>query len=365
MDPSIKLNEYSRKLFRGLYLALRRSYRSLWRAIIAWVLILNMVAPAFALVPAPNDLPTGAQVAAGQALVSQTANSMNVQQSTAKAIINWSTFNIGSNASVNFSQPSPSSVALNRVAASNPSYIYGQLTANGKIFLINPGGILFGAGSKVNVGSFVASTMDMTDNDFLAGNYRFTRNGSTGTIVNQGTITAADGGYIALLAPEVSNQGIIMAKMGTIALAAGDAVTLDMAGDNLIKVEVDPATVNTLIENKQLIQASGGTVIMSTSAAGQLLASAISNDGDIVASSLVDKGGVISLVGADTISNTGTIDASGLTGGGQVQVSANNIVDAGGTIDVSATTVRQRRQRKYLRSIYRHLRPDNGERYGR
>ena len=177
--------------------------------------------------PAPTTLPTGGQVVAGQATIQQSGANMTIQQATNQAILNWQSFSIGSGAAVNFVQPSASAVALNRVLGSDPSAIYGRLTANGQVFLLNPNGVLFGPGARVDVGGLVASTLAIRDADFLARNYRFTRDGATGAVVNQGELS---GQYVALLAPEVRNEGIIAARMGTIALAAGEGVTLGISG---------------------------------------------------------------------------------------------------------------------------------------
>ncbi|WP_175888456.1 filamentous hemagglutinin N-terminal domain-containing protein, partial [Burkholderia contaminans] len=107
-------------------------------------------------------------------------------------------------------QPGTTSIALNRVVGNNGSQIHGQLDANGKVFLVNPNGVLFGSGAQINVGGLVASTQNIADADFLAGNYRFSGN-STASIVNDGRITAADGGSVALLGARVSNNGVIQA----------------------------------------------------------------------------------------------------------------------------------------------------------
>ena len=148
--------------------------------------------------PPVNALPTGGQVAAGAASITQSASRMDITQSTQKAILNWQSFNIGADAQVNFAQPNASAVALNRVLSSDPSAIYGKLNANGQVFLLNPSGVLFGAGARVDVGGLVASTMKLDDADFMAGNYKFS--GGSGSVINQGQLKAALGGYIALLA---------------------------------------------------------------------------------------------------------------------------------------------------------------------
>src|SRR5947209_8535859 len=150
-------------------------------------------------------LPTGGVVSAGGATISPDGSTIN--QSTANVAINWQSFSIGQGQAVRFIQPSASAVALNRVLGPDASSILGSLSANGKVFLVNPNGVLFGQGAQVNVGGLVASTRNITDADFMAGNYRFTGSGS-GQVVNQGTINA-DGGYVALLGANVSNEGTI------------------------------------------------------------------------------------------------------------------------------------------------------------
>jgi len=251
-------------------------------------------------------LPTGAQVAAGQAVLSQPdAQSLHVNQTSSKAILNWQQFSISANEKVKFIQPSSSAVALNRVVGNEASAILGQLSANGRVFLVNPNGVLFGVGSKVDVGGLVASTLNIADQDFLQERYHFTKASVTGSVVNQGTISAHDGGYVALLGSQVVNEGVVHARLGTIALGAGDRITLDMAGDKLINLAVDQAAYDASVSNKQLITAPGGTVIMSAKAANALASSVVNNQGVIEAHSLVERGGVIRLEASDAVANTG------------------------------------------------------------
>ncbi|MEO7954789.1 MAG: filamentous hemagglutinin N-terminal domain-containing protein, partial [Polaromonas sp.] len=197
--------------------------------------------------------PTGGVVSAGSASIGGTAGNMTITQTTPNVAINWQSFGIKAGESVQFVQPGSSSVALNRVIGADPSSILGSLTANGKVFLVNPNGILFGQGASVNVGGLVASTLAISDANFMAGNHQFSGAGA-GAVVNQGTINAASGGYVALLGANVSNQGVIAAQLGTIALAAGNAVTLDVAGDKLLKVTIDQGAVNALVDNGGLIR---------------------------------------------------------------------------------------------------------------
>ncbi len=261
--------------------------------------------------PASNEVPTGGQVTAGSASISQSGAAMTVNQQSQKAIINWQTFNIGSQASVNFQQPNSSAIALNRVLSASPSEIMGRLSANGQVFVINPSGITFAPGAQVDVGGLVASTLNIKDSDFLAGNYTFTRDGSTGAVVNQGTLTAKSGGYIGLLAPEVRNEGVVSAKLGTVVLAAGEKVTMTFADSGSVSVQVDPAAVRTLIENRNLIAAPDGRVLMSAKAATVLLGGTINNGGIVEADSLTSNGGTVTLEASGAITNSGAITASG------------------------------------------------------
>jgi filamentous hemagglutinin family protein len=146
-------------------------------------------------------LPQGGTVAAGAATISTpTATSMRVDQTTDRAIVDWKRFNIAANESVRFQQPNAASIALNRVSGQEPSAIFGSLSANGQIFLLNPSGILFGSSSRVDVGALTASTLTMSNQDFLAGQYRFTQDATraNAAVINQGLITAGPGGYVAL-----------------------------------------------------------------------------------------------------------------------------------------------------------------------
>ncbi|PZN84616.1 MAG: hypothetical protein DM484_02565, partial [Candidatus Methylumidiphilus alinenensis] len=290
--------------------------------------------------PAPTALPTGGQVVSGQATISQPgAAQLQINQATQQATLNWQTFNIGSAAQVNFQQPNASSVALNRVLQSDASVIEGKLTANGQVFLVNPGGVIFGKTAQVDVGGLVATTMNISDKDFANGNYHFTRDGSAAAVVNNGQITAANGGYVALIGATVVNNGTITANHGTVALAAGDGATLQFNGGNLVNIQVDPGTVKTLIQNNQLIQAPDGQVLMTAAAASALQGAVINNSGTVEANSITSSGGVIRLTGANEIDNSGTLDASGKTTGGTVQLAAASTINQSGTIDASGAAV--------------------------
>ncbi|MGB1226303.1 MAG: YDG domain-containing protein [Poseidonibacter sp.] len=270
--------------------------------------------------PEVNALPTNPNIVSGNININApSSNTLNINQASNKGIINWGSFNIGSAATVNFKQPNVNSSTLNRVVGGGLSQIAGNLNANGNVILINPNGVVFQNGSRVDVGSITATTMNLKDEDFLNDKLNFTRDGNIGKVINKGTITAKDKGYVALLAPEVQSDGVIKAVQGSVAFASGDAITLDLDGDGLLNVEVEAATIDTLIENKGLVQAEGGLVYMSSKAATDAYASTVSNSGKVSASSMEEVGGKIVFLGTD-ITNSGTLEAKGKTGGGEILV---------------------------------------------
>ncbi|WP_400767103.1 filamentous hemagglutinin N-terminal domain-containing protein [Methylosinus sporium] len=286
--------------------------------------------------------PTGGVVVDGAATISSTTNVTNVVQSTNRAIINWQGFSIGAGETVNFLQPTAMSVTLNRVVGNEQSVISGALNANGKVFLVNSNGILFGKDAQVNVGGLVASTLDISNANFMAGNYIFSGS-SAAAVVNKGTINAADGGYVALLGKTVSNEGTIKAKLGTVALASGEQMTLNFEGDSLIDVTIDKGTYNALVENKGLIKANGGQVVLTAKAADDLLSAQVNNSGIIKARTLADltggstssggsvKVGKIKLLAqGGSVNVTGKLDASAPKGGdgGMIETSGNKVTIA-------------------------------------
>lgn len=283
------------------------------------------------------DLPTGGQVVAGQGQIGTPSNNqMIIDQASNKLAINWQSFDIAAGNKVTFNQPGTDSIALNRVLGADGSKIMGQLDANGRVFIINPNGVLFGQNAQVNVGGLVASTLDISNSDFEAGNYSFKGDGSNASVINNGTITATDGGAVALLGGTVSNNGVIIANQGSVALAAGNKVTLDFAGDGLLNVQVDEAVVDALVENHHLIRAEGGQVLLTADAGEALLKTVVNNTGVIEAQTLGNKKGKIVLLGgADggTVQVAGSLDASATNGsyGGFIETSGAHVKVAGGT----------------------------------
>jgi len=282
-----------------------------------------LASPAFA----GGTLPTGGQVVSGSATISTSGTAMTINQSSDRMIANWQSFSIGRDNAVTFNQPGASSVALNRVVGQDPSRILGSLTANGQVFLVNPNGIAIGKSGSVQTGGFVASTLGIADQDFLAGDYRFTGSGS-GAIVNRGDVS---GRVVALISPSVANQGTIT---GDAALAAGTDVLLDFDGDGLLSVEVKASTVATLVENEGLIRADGGTVILTARGASEAMKGVVNNSGTVEANIIADRGGRILLLGDmehGEVNAAGTLRAEFVeTSAAEVNLDRNLTVDTQG-----------------------------------
>lgn len=282
---------------------------------------------------AAQALPAGGVVAAGSAAISSNGTAMTVDQSSNAAILNWQSFSIGAGNSVRFNQPSADAVALNRVLGNSASEIYGSLSANGKVMLVNQNGILMGQGAQVDTGGFAGSTLNIKDSDFLAGRYLFdianNTGGSAGAIVNQGRINTP-GGYAVLIAPQVANHGFIAARAGTVAIGAGNKVSLDMVGDGLISLKVDQAALNAAVVNTGSLEASGGTVLLKASSANALFDTVINSSGIIRADSLGARNGRIVLDGgaAGVTSVSGELSARGAGAGetgGQISVLGDKV----------------------------------------
>ena len=270
-------------------------------------------------------LPQGGTVVSGDVTINTDPKQMIINQATNKAIINWISFSIDREELVRFNQPSISSVILNRVTGQDPSIILGQLIANGKIFLINPNGIVFGKSAIVDVAGLVATTLNITDTDFLSSNYKFTQlsNMDLRQIINKGQIKVSDNGFVVLAAPSVSNEGFIYAKVGTVALASGTQFKFDFTGNGMLTYSVEAPVgkkvlnlenkaVNIGVSNTGTIKADGGTVLLTGDALQQVFSSIVNNEGIIEAKSLKLKGGKVILEGgrSSVVENSGVIDVS-------------------------------------------------------
>src|SRR3569833_1525632 len=298
------------------------------------------------LVPAAQALPQGGQVTSGEARIAQSTDrgTLNITQFTERAVIDWKGFDIEVKETVNFTQAKPDYVILNRVNGGSASSILGKLSADGRVFLINPNGIVFGPNSQVNVAGLIATTANISNKDFMAGQMTFAEPGkATARIVFRGQITAANGGLVALVAPGVENAGVIQANLGKATLASGNVFTLDMFGDGLVSLSIDDKIaekltdadgrpVQALIHQSGRLQADGGAVVLLTADAAKGIVDRVINmSGVVAARSLSERPGVIVLHGAGgEVDVSGELDASAA----DKAVSTNNALVVGGTVKV-------------------------------
>ena len=278
--------------------------------------------------------PADGVVRGGAATIAQSGTITTITQTTDRAVIDWRSFNIAANETVTFAQPGVASAVLNRVTGGQFSSLQGALNANGQVFLVNPNGVMIGNGATINVGSFVASTANISNTAFMrdttaaGGKYAFDELASgaaTASIVNAGTITVAEGGMVALVAPGVRNSGVITARLGTIELASATHFTLDLFGDDLIRLALGDSVAGSLVDN------AGSALTSQVSAGGQLTA----DGGRIVLLSVPAAAGIVN----EAINLSGVLQARsvGVNQLGEISLLANQgTVVLGGTADVSS-----------------------------
>ena len=273
-----------------------------------------------------DDMPKGGNVQSGQATISgYNTNHLTIDQKSQKSIINWDSFSIHSNGTVDFVQPNSNSFSLNRVTGKTSSNIAGKLNSNGKVMLINPNGIAITKGAVINTNSFTASTLDIKNKDFLNENYNFEGNGRSKSVINRGKILIGGGGHAALLGGTVSNSGTVTAKLGKIFLGSGERVTIDFVGDGLMKVtlpmsklgnikDVNGRTLKSIVSNNGTLKANGGIVQLSAADAGKLSRGSVNigSSGKVYAKSDANIGGSIVIGGPDkqNVMIAGNLDVS-------------------------------------------------------
>jgi filamentous hemagglutinin family protein len=308
------------------------SSTSLRLALLLWVSGVTTVGvlPAY-------GLPRGGSVVSGEASIETVnPNQLDIHQASDQAILHWESFSITPDGQVNFHQPSATSSTLNRVTGSTPSDIAGRITAQGTVILVNPNGILLTPTAQVDVGSLVLSTLDIQDQDFLEGRYRF--EASVGDVPagleNHGNITVSEGGLAAFIAPHIVNRGVIAARLGTVAMASGQGVTLDFVGNGFLQIQVDPLLaeklrdiygnpLSALISQSGDILAEGGQVILSAAMVEQLTNTILGMDGVIQGNRVENQDGRIVLRG----DGPGGVNIAGQVevDGGQLEVSAREL----------------------------------------
>lgn len=301
--------------------------------------------------------PVGPTVVNGAATVVNNGNTMTVTN-TPGAILNWQQFNIGQGQVTQFNQQSAQSSVLNRVVGPDSSQILGTLRSNGRVFLINPNGIMFGAGSVLDVNGLIASTLNITNTDFLLNRMNFNGSNTGASVVNQGTITTPFGGSVYLIGNNVTNEGVITTPQGQVVLAAGNSVsmvntvtphvsvTVTAGGEaiNLGQVTAEGGSINiygALVQQQGIVRAGSATV----DAQGNIVLSATQSVNLAQGSSTTAsgaKGGNITIqsgaAGSTTV--TGTVDATGSNGaGGNIQVLGNTVaLTDTARLDASGTT---------------------------
>ncbi|TQK03878.1 filamentous hemagglutinin family protein [Herbaspirillum sp. SJZ130] len=284
--------------------------------------------------------PVAPTVVNGAATFSQQGNQYTITN-TPNTIINWNSFSIAAGEITRFIQQGGDSRVLNRITGQDPSQILGSLQSNGKVFLINPNGVIFGAGSRVDVNGLVASSLNISNADFLAGKNIFSGSDSAGKVSNQGTITTPSGGQIFLIGPSVENSGIISSPNGDVVLAAGKSVQLFDSADPNVQVVVSAPSdqalnlgsivaqggrvgvYGALINQRGIINANSavrgenGKIVLKASDTTMVEAGSVTS----ATGSNLNSGGEIMLLGAKVgVAGNAVVDASGESGGGKVLV---------------------------------------------
>jgi len=294
------------------------------------------------------DGPTGERLVSGAATVTRPdGRNTVIEQSTSQAIMDWRRFGISEDHAVTFNQPGRDAVILNRVSGGEPSSILGRMSGNGTVMLVNPDGILFGPQARIDVGGLVATTHDITNEDFLARRYEFAIPGNpTASIVNEGTISVKDAGVAAFVAPGVRNSGVISARLGKVGLAASNGFTLDLYGDELIKLRVDDEIVSqvidlatgqpvsALVDNQGAISADGGTVALTAATARLAVDRVINNDGVVEARTVESRNGRIVLGAQTTATKTQQSPSQTVRVSGRVDASGREPGQTGGNIRI-------------------------------
>ena len=296
-----------------------------------------------------SALPQGGEVAAGAADIAKSQAEMAIHQTTENAVIDWQSFNIAANERVNIYQPNAQAALLNRVLGGSPSEIFGTLSANGRVFLVNPAGVLFAPGAEVDAGAIAASTMNITNADFMAGKYAFVGTPNDGKVINRGTLRANDAGVVALLGKDVVNEGVIVAKKGAAVLTAAEAVSLDFTGDGKVTVVPSKAAMEQSVTNKGIVEADGGLVFMTAATGDALVSSAVNQEGVVRAASLDGKAGAVRMTANDVRLAAGSVtDVSGAKAGtveigggwqgaGDLAHAENVTVERGASVRADAT----------------------------
>ncbi len=295
-----------------------------------------------------NTLPQGGVVQQGAAGIQYTGDTLNINQQSDKAIIDWKDFSVGRDNTVNFNQPNSDSATLNRVTGDFTSEIAGRINSNGSVFLVNPNGIRITADGVIDTGGFVASTLDIDNNDFLNGDYTFTKNGKNEVVANRGSISVDDGGFVALLGGAVKNDGTVRALVGKVGFGGGEKIVMSFGNNDFLRVEVPTDKWHTLTDSQGnkvsatvdlggAVDSQGGFIDITVADASDILRQTISIDGVVSANTVSSTDGVISISGGTVgITSSGRITADADYGdAGTIAIEADSI-DSSGTVSAVA-----------------------------
>jgi filamentous hemagglutinin family protein len=252
-------------------------------------------------------------IADGVGSIGKQGNSTTtVTQSSDKLVVDWNNMDVAARETLNFVQPSAASAVLNRVSSADPTAILGTLNANGRVFVVNPNGVLIGNGAKIDVGSLIASSLHLADEDFKAGKLRFV-GGGTGDVLNRGKISAAESvGLIG--AKKVANTGSIKVANGNVVLAAGDDISLSFSGGNL-QATLSQGSLNALVDNGGLIATANGDIVLTAWARDALARSVVNNTGVLEATQLKNAGSIeLASLGSGEVDVGGSLRTRGSSG---------------------------------------------------
>ena len=269
-------------------------------------------------------------VTAGHAEIHSQGDLTTITQSSQNAAINWQSFSVAPQETVQFKQPNSDSITLNRVTGNEASDIQGQIKANGHIFISNPNGVLIGNNAQINVGGLVATTQKISDEDFMANRFNFTGEGK-GVVENRGHIQVPKGGVVALVAPIVKNSGKITALQANTLLASAEHFSITLPSNNKFSYQISKGTLQGLVDNGGAILADGGYVVLTAKGLSAVKKSVINHSGTIQANTVSNKNGKIELLG--------DLDNSQLNVAGKLIAEAPNGGD-GGFIETSAAKVK-------------------------
>jgi filamentous hemagglutinin family protein len=289
--------------------------------------------------------PQEGTVSAGTAAISESGKTVSIDQLSHKAVIDWRSFDIAPDEHTRFIQPSADAITLNRVNSNNPSHINGALTANGNVIIVNQNGVLFGGSARVDVNGLIATTADIDTDKFMReDSLVFDRAGKPdAAVTNEGQITVKEAGLVGFVAPNVTNSGIITARMGRVQLASGDTATVDMYGDGLVNVAVSDAVQSQLVANSGVINAEGGQIYMTAAAGRQIVNSLIDVKGTLTAQSVSQRNGEI-IISAGGSNKTGKSGAGTVNIKAKLDVSGRKPGEKGGNIQITADQIITRKE---------------------